>query len=207
MTGTGVEQGVQGGRQIMKLLAEGAGWKANEDGAAASGLAKLQKNDKRPKAESATPYAVPLPFSRCCLSRDTARGVAKVFAPRWLYTGSWKAKARGGACRLLFPKVFLFSSAEASASTREGNTRAGILRHCQRHFVCFIIFYYHLAFVSSYTLLLLRLLLLIGPVVVAVVLLLWAKLNWPLRCTKDADFADLPSRSPSVSIVAWPAGA
>lgn len=55
--GAGVEQGVRGrgwhlqmGRQIMKLLGE---W-------GALGLAKLQKNDKRPKAESATPPCPPM---------------------------------------------------------------------------------------------------------------------------------------------------
>lgn len=54
-----LEQGVRGlgwhlqlGRQIMKLLGE---W-------GAPGLAKLQKNDKRPNAESATP-----PSSQCFL--------------------------------------------------------------------------------------------------------------------------------------------
>lgn len=42
--------------------------------------------------------------------------------------------------------------------------------------------------------------------VFVVVLLLCAKLNWPLRCTKDANFGDLPSRSPSLSIVLRPVG-
>lgn len=162
--GAGVEQGVRGrgwhlqmGRQIMKLLGE---W-------AAPGLAKLQKNDKRPKAESATPPSPPPNVSTLRLllrsalvsdSHGTARGVAKVLrlerlnkGKRGLYTVVGGASSVSGApCRLLFPKVFLFSCARpATTPATRGETRAGNLRHCQRHFVCFIIFYYHQVFVPS----------------------------------------------------------
>lgn len=116
-------------------------------------------------------------------------------------------------CRLLFPKVFLFNSAslpqrlpaEASASAREGRKHSSWVGS--------------LAIASDISFVLLSFIIILPlslPTrfvffsfffffLFVVVLLLCcrsrAKLNWPLRCTKDADFADLPSRSPSVSIV------
>lgn len=154
--GAEVEQGVWGhlqmGHQIMKLLGE---W-------GAPGLAKLQKNDKRPKAESATPPfpqcfypTAPSLCSRFRLSRDGER-CRKSFAPGEVKQGGeggvlgGASSVSGAPCRLLFPKVFLFSFARPAATpAARGETRAGILRHCQRHFVCFIIFYYHQVFVPS----------------------------------------------------------
>lgn len=146
---------LQMGRQIMKLLGE---W-------GAPGLAKLQKNDKRPKAVSATPPSrqcfyptAPSFSSRFRLSRDGER-CRKSFAPGEVKQGGsggfcmvvgGASSVSGAPCRLLFPKVFLFSSARpATTPAATGETRAGILRHCQRHFVCFIIFYYHQVFVPS----------------------------------------------------------
>lgn len=87
-----LEQGVRGlgwhlqmGRQIMKLLGE---W-------GAPGLAKLQKNDKRPKAESATPPSrqcfyptAPSFSSRFRLSRDGER-CRKSFAPGEVKHFAW----------------------------------------------------------------------------------------------------------------------
>lgn len=83
----------------------------------APGLAKLQKNDKRPAAASATapaPWLLRLPPSG---SHGTPRGVAQSFCLLHIQSADERERERAGrAGRLLFPKMFLFSLAKAKKS-------------------------------------------------------------------------------------------
>lgn len=115
---------MRGGRRIMKLLAERAGGRPMKM-ALAPGLAKLQKNDKRPKAESATPYDSLLPLLPLT-SHGTRREVSQKFSPKGGGTrGHGRRRAGLKQCRLLFPKVFLFSFASLPQRQRQRRPQLG----------------------------------------------------------------------------------